>query len=99
MLEHDMEDLIAAYPGDFFPRHLFRLCGRQRTFKGVGRFDLHFLDQFNSNILMELKAVPARYEDASQLGKYRDAMQAQGGERVIMWLVAPLIPSSVREFL
>jgi len=94
-----MEELIAAYPDDFFPRHILRLCGRQQSFKGVGRFDLHFLDQFDSNILMELKAVPAHYEDASQLAKYRDAMQARGDERIIMWLVAPLIPPSVREFL
>jgi transposase len=48
---------------------------------------------------MELKAVPAHYEDASQLAKYRDAMEARGDERIIMWLVAPLIPPSVREFL
>ena len=94
-----MEELIAAYPDDFFPRHLLRLCGRQQTFKGIGRFDLHFLDRFESNILMELKAVPARYEDASQLAKYRDAMHARGDERIIMWLVAPLIPPSVRDFL
>lgn len=99
MLERHMEELIAAHPDDFFPRHVLRLCGRQQTFKGVGRFDLHFLDQFDTNILMELKAVPARYEDASQLAKYRDAMQARGDERIIMWLVAPLIPPSVREFL
>ena len=94
-----MEQLIAAYPDDFFPRHVLRLCGRQQTFKGVGRFDLHFQDQFDSNILMELKAVPARYEDASQIAKYRDAMQARGDERISMWLVAPLIPPSVRESL
>lgn len=94
-----MESLIAEHPSDFFPRHELALEGRQRSFRGVGRFDLLFRDQFGFNVLMELKAVPARYEDASQLAKYRDAMLALGESKILMWLVAPAIPASVREFL
>lgn len=56
MIEKDMEDLIAAYPDDFFPRRNFVLIGRQRSFAGCGRFDLAFEDEFKSTILMELKA-------------------------------------------
>jgi len=94
-----MESLIATYPSDFFPRHELTLEGRQRSFRGVGRFDLLFRDHFGFSVLMELKAVPARYEDASQLARYRDAMLALGDARILMWLVAPSIPASVCEFL
>jgi hypothetical protein len=48
MLEKDMEDLIASYPDDFFPRRSFTLTGRQRSFAGIGRFDLTFEDEFKS---------------------------------------------------
>lgn len=99
MLEKDMEDLIAKYPNEFFPRKKLTLKDRQRTFSGVGRFDLMFTDEHNTDILMELKARTAKYEDASQLAKYLDAMKDLGEKNIVMWLVAPLIPNSVREFL
>ena len=53
MTEKDMEDLISEFPDAFFPRAHFRLAGRQRSFQGVGRFDLAFEDEFNNTILME----------------------------------------------
>lgn len=99
MLEKDMEELIARFPQEFFPRKKLVLKDRQRNFSGVGRFDLMFLDEYDTNILMELKARTAKYEDASQLAKYLDAMNALGEKNILMWLVAPQIPNSVREFL
>jgi hypothetical protein len=99
MLERDMENLIAAYPDDFFPDRGFELKGRQQSFAQVGRFDLLFQDRFKTNILMELKAVPARYEDATQLAKYNDELRRRGENHIMMWLVAPLVSGSVREFL
>jgi hypothetical protein len=99
MTERDMEDLIAAYPDDFFPHKGFQLKGRQQSFAGVGRFDLLFTDRFDTNILMELKAVPAKYEVATQLAKYRDELLIRGEKHVLMWLIAPSISNSVREFL
>jgi hypothetical protein len=99
MIEKEMEDLIANYPGDFFPRKQLTLIGRQKTFPGVGRFDLMFKDEFDSNILMELKARPAKYKDATQVAKYRDALINLGNKGIIMWLVAPVISMAVREFL
>jgi len=99
MLESVMEELIAKYPNDFFQRKSFILKGRQGSFAGVGRFDLLFTDEHQTNILMELKARPAKYEDASQLAKYKDALKEQGMANVLMWLVATDIPPSVREFL
>ncbi len=99
MNERDMEDLIAEYPDDFFPTRRFELKGRQQSFAQVGRFDLLFEDQFNTKILMELKAVTAKYEVATQLAKYKDELDARGEKHILMWLVAPQIPPSVREFL
>lgn len=99
MIERDMEDLIANHPDDFFPGKGFDLRGRQQSFAGVGRFDLLFEDRFETKILMELKAVPAKYEVASQLAKYKDELLNRGERHILMWLVAPQIPQSVREFL
>lgn len=99
MIERDMEDLIAGFPEDFFRRGRLVLKGRQQSFAGAGRFDLLFEDEFGTNILMELKARAAKYEDATQLAKYKEELERRGEQHVLMWLVAPHVPSSVREFL
>lgn len=99
MLERDMEEMIARFPEDFFPGHGFVLTGRQQVFAGIGRFDLMFVDRFQTKVLMELKAVPAKYENATQLATYKDALEARGETGILMWLVAPSVPNSVREFL
>ncbi|HMS34394.1 MAG TPA: endonuclease NucS, partial [Ignavibacteria bacterium] len=99
MLESFMENLIAKYPSEFFPRKTLTLTGRQGSFSGVGRFDLLFQDEHQTTILMELKARPAKYEDASQLAKYYDVFKQQGKSNILMWLVATAVPQSVREFL
>jgi len=94
-----MEELIAKFPEEFFPRKKWVLKDRQKSFAGVGRFDLLFEDEYQTQILMELKAVQARYEDATQLANYKDALEVQGERNVLMWLVAPRIPKAVCEFL
>ncbi len=99
MTEREMEDLIAAYPKEFFGGKDMVLKGRQGSFAGVGRFDLLFEDEHHTNVLMELKAVAARYEHASQLARYKAALDESGDRYVLMWLVAPLIPKPVRDFL
>jgi RecB family endonuclease NucS len=48
---------------------------------------------------MELKAIPARYEVATQLAKYKDELISREKKHILMWLVAPQISNSVREFL
>ena len=99
MLEREIENLIAAFPDEFFPGYELVLRGRQQAFAGIGRFDLLFTDRHKTNVLMELKAVTAKYENATQLAKYKDALEARGERNILMWLVAPQIPNSVREFL
>ena len=99
MIEREMEDLIATHPEEFFPRHVFVLKGRQGTLASVGRFDLLFTDQFENRILMELKAVPAKLEAAQQLVKYKQALEESGERNIIMWLVAPVVPKPIADFL
>src|SRR5690348_2321198 len=99
MLERQIEDLIAAYPEEFFPGHTLALKKRQGVFAGVGRFDLLFVDSYSTNVLMELKAVTAKYEHATQLAKYKEALEAKGECNILMWLVAPSIPTAAREFM
>ena len=99
MTERVMEDLIAQFPDDFFSGHQLTLKGRQKSFAEVGRFDLLFEDSYHTNVLMELKAVPAKYDHASQLAKYKDELDRRGEKNILMWLVAPQVPNSVREFL
>ncbi len=94
-----MEDLIAGHPDEFFPRHRFTLQGRQGNFHEFGRYDLLFVDEFGTQVLMELKAVPAKYENATQLARYSDALREKNTGNVQMWLVAPSIPRSIRDFL
>jgi phosphinothricin acetyltransferase len=99
MLESEMEDLIASHPNEFFPRNQLTLKGRQGCFGESGRYDLLFADEFSTKIVMELKAVPAKYEHATQLARYKDALRMGGHGNVLMWLVAPSIPRAVRDFL
>lgn len=99
MRESEMEELLATYPDEFFPRKILVLKGRQTSFAGVGRFDLLFEDEHRTNVLVELKARVAKYEDASQIAKYKTALEDRGERNVIMWLIAPLIPRPVVEFL
>jgi|SRR5579862_4531958 len=83
MIEKDMEDLIASFPDDFFPRRHFVLVGRQQSFSGIGRFDLLFEDEFKSTILMELKARTLKYEDATQVARYRISSPSLGFIKLI----------------
>lgn len=94
-----MEELIARFPSDFFPRRQLKLKGRQESLAGVGRFDLVFTDEWGSTILMELKARPLKYEDATQVATYRDELKRNGHKNIVMWLVSVHVPRSVREFL
>lgn len=99
MTEREMEDLIAAHFAEFFPRRLLTLKGRQGVFASIGRYDLLFEDQFKNNLVMELKAVPAKLEVGEQLVKYKQALEEKGEKNVIMWLVAPIVPKHVADFL
>jgi RecB family endonuclease NucS len=99
MRESEMEELIAKFPDELFGEHRFVLKGRQQSFSGVGRFDLLFSGPYETNILMELKARVAQYPDATQLAKYKEALEHKGEKNILMWLVTPQVPNTVREVL
>jgi hypothetical protein len=46
----------------------------QGILAGIGRFDLLYEDEFENNILMELKAVTPKLDVAEQLVKYKKAL-------------------------
>jgi RecB family endonuclease NucS len=54
---------------------------------------LLFVDRHGTNVLMELKAVTAKYGNADQLAKYKEALGAKNARNILMWLVAPTIPT------
>ena len=99
MLESDMEELIARYTSEFFPQYEFGLTGRQGSYPGFGRYDLLFEDSRGFKILMELKARPAKYQDADQLARYYEALQTSGETGMMLWLVATSIHQAVAEYL
>jgi hypothetical protein len=99
MTEREMEDLIASHFAEFFPRRVLTLKGRQGVFASIGRYDLLFEDQFKNILVMELKAVPAKLEVGEQLVKYKQALEEKSEKNVIMWLVAPIVPKHVADFL
>lgn len=99
MIERDMEDLIQAFPDDFFPDRGFKFKERQTSFAGVGRFDLMFEDRYNRSALMELKAVPAKSDAVDQLIRYQEELRRRGETNIVLWLVAPLIPKPLTDLL
>ena len=98
--EHQLEDILAAHPDDFFPDRGFRLIGRQQSFAGVGRFDLLFEDLANRRWLIELKAVSLKITDTDQVMRYHEELQSRArGEALIPCFVAPHVPPHVRTYL
>ena len=98
--EHQLEEILAAYPDDFFPHREFRLVGRQTSFAGVGRFDLLFEDGAGRKWLIELKAVPLKITDTDQVMRYHEELHTRAPEDlVIPCFVAPVIPPHVRSYL
>jgi hypothetical protein len=100
MREQQLEDLLAAYPDDFFPGRGFRLLGRQTPMSGVGRFDVLFEDHQQRKWLIELKAVPLKITDTDQVMRYYEELrQREPGTAFIPCFVAPHIPTPVRNYL
>jgi hypothetical protein len=94
-----MEDLIQAFPDDFFPDKGFKFKQRQTSFAGVGRFDLLLEDRYGRNVLMELKAVPAKSDAVDQLIRYQEELRRRGEKNIVLWLVATLIPRTLADLL
>jgi hypothetical protein len=42
------------------------------------------MDRYETNALMELKAVTAKYDNAAQLAKYKETLESQGERNVLV---------------
>ena len=99
MNEKEMEDLIAEHPDEFFPRKKLVFVSRQQSLDNAGRLDLRFQDEFKRTVVMELKAVPLKFDHADQVATYYEELKRRERRTVMMWLVAPRVPTVVGEFL
>ena len=100
MNEKEMEDLIAEHPDEFFSsRKKLVFVSRQQSLDNAGRLDLRFQDEFKRTVVMELKAVVLKFDHADQVAKYYDELKRRESKTVVMWLVAPRVPTPVGEFL
>jgi len=99
MLEKDIENLIAGYPKEFFPKEEFVLLGQQHTIKGR-RIDILFQDKFGRKIIVEVKRGILTREASGQVMEYYGLMKSKSPEDICeLILCANIIPSERKLFL
>ena len=81
MLEKDIENLIAGYPKEFFPKEEFLLLGQQHTIEGR-RIDILFQDKFGRKIIVEVKRGILTREASGQVMEYYGLMKSQSPEAI-----------------
>jgi len=99
MLEKDIENLIAGYPKEFFPKEEFLLLGQQHTIEGR-RIDILFQDKFGRKIIVEVKRGILSREASGQVMEYYGLMKSKSPEDICeLILCANVIPSERKLFL
>lgn len=99
MLEKDIENLIAKYPKEFFPKEEFQLLGQQHTIEGR-RIDILFQDKFGRKIIVEVKRGILTREASGQVMEYYGLMKSKSPEDICeLILCANVIPSERKLFL
>ena len=99
MLEKDIENLIARYPKEFFPKEEFLLLGQQHTIEGR-RIDILFQDKFGRKIIVEVKRGILTREASGQVMEYYGLMKSKSPEDICeLILCANVIPSERKLFL
>ena len=99
MLEKDIENLIAGYPKEFFPKEEFLLLGQQHTIEGR-RIDILFQDKFGRKIIVEVKRGILTREASGQVMEYYGLMKSQSPEDICeQILCANVIPRERKLFL
>ena len=99
MLEKDIENLIAGYPKEFFPKEEFLLLGQQHTIEGR-RIDILFQDKFGRKIIVEVKRGILTREASGQVMEYYGLMKSKSPEAICeLILCANVIPSERKLFL
>jgi hypothetical protein len=99
VLEKDIENLLAKYPEEFFPRAGFKLIGQQVRL-GRLRADILFEDKYERTIIIEIKRGILSRDAAGQiLDYYHHVKDAKPDSFVDLILCANTIPHHRRSFL
>lgn len=99
MLEKDIENLIALYPDEFFPKSGFKLIGQQVK---LGRCyaDIIFEDKFQRKIIVEVKRGILSRDASGQIMEYYGLLKSERTTDFIeLILCANVIPAERKTFL
>lgn len=99
MLEKDIENMIATYPDEFFPKEGFKLLGQQITIEGR-RLDILFEDKHKRKVIIEVKRGILTREASGQIAEYYGLLKNKGyiGNYELI-LCANIIPPERKTFL
>jgi hypothetical protein len=99
MLEKDIENLIAKYPNEFFPKSGFKLIGQQVRL-GNKYADIIFQDKFKRNVIVEVKRGILTRDAAGQVMEYYGLLKETNPDEIIeLILCANIIPPERKRFL
>lgn len=99
MLEKDIENLIAQYPDEFFPKSGFKLVGQQVK---LGRCyaDIIFSDKHNRKVIVEVKRGILSRDASGQVMEYYGLLKSEKPtDFVELVLCANIIPVERKRFL
>ena len=99
MLEKDIENLIALYPDEFFPKSGFKLIGQQVRL-GNKYADIIFKDNVNRKIIIEVKRGILTRDASGQVMEYYGLLKEKSPNAIIeLILCANIIPPERKRFL
>lgn len=99
MLEKDIENLIANYPKEFFPKEEFTLISQQYNVQNR-RIDILFRDKYDRLIIVEVKRGILSREASGQIIEYYGLLKDEFPDKTIeLILCANTIPRERKTFL
>jgi hypothetical protein len=99
MKEKDIENLIALYPEEFFPKANFSLQGQQVKL-GSCYADILFADQYDRQIIIEVKRGILSRDAAGQIMEYYGLLKMTKPDAIVELIVcANTIPHERKLFL
>ena len=99
MLEKDIENLIAMYSDEFFPKSGFQLIGQQVRL-GNKYADIIFEDKVNRKVIVEVKRGILTRDGSGQVMEYYGLLKAQNPDDIVeLILCANIIPPERKKFL
>jgi hypothetical protein len=99
LIEKDIENLLANYPDEFFPKAGFVLQGQQVRI-GNCRADILFKDKYDRAIIIEVKKGLLSRDASGQVLEYYGLLKQDSPDKIIeLILCANVIPTERRTFL